>query len=430
MIFMFGALLFYLTRPFTRRAMLQGSELTKANSSFLARVGEITAAMKLIKATAREREGNRVIGLSIDQIERLSFTQHFDVQMVRAAFEYMGAAAVALLLISGTLLLGVEVSTIIVVLAMFVRVFPRITGLRQSVQAIVVSLPAYESIQEMYRSAVAHRESDAHRALAPLPAGPASVSFDGVCVYGHDSAAILDNVSFKMSAGSFTAVVGPSGAGKTTLVDCVIGLVEPQVGKVLADGVPLTSVAPALWRRGIGYLGQEPVLFAGSIRENVTWGREDLSDDTVAAALIAAGASFVLDLPKSFDTIIAEGGGSLSGGERQRIALARALCGTMRLLILDEATSAMDVETEAAVMAAVVALRGRTTILSVSHRLSTVRDADEIIVLDCGSIVERGRFEGRWLKVAASLHCGMHQAVRGTPRAGSCACPSSACGFD
>jgi ABC-type multidrug transport system fused ATPase/permease subunit len=136
------------------------------------------------------------------------------------------------------------------------------------------------------------------------------------------------------------------------------------------------------------------VLFAGSNRENVTWGREDLGDDTVAAALVAAGAGFVLDLPKSLDTIVAEGGGSLSGGERQRIALARALCGTMRLLILDEATSAMDVETEAAVMAAVVALRGRTTILSVSHRLSTVRDADEIIVLDCGSIVERGRFEG------------------------------------
>jgi ATP-binding cassette subfamily C protein len=272
-----------------------------------------------------------------------------------------------------------------------VRLFPRITGLRQSLQLIVVALPGFIKIREIYERAFAAREQFGTDSATPGHFGPASVRLSDVSVCGDGGTIVLDGINLDIPAGSYTAIVGASGAGKTTLIDCVLGLVEPQRGQVFVDDVPLREFSLATWRRGIGYIGQDPILFAGTVRENVTWGATDIDGTAVISALSNAGAEFVFRLPSGIDTPIAENGGNLSGGERQRIALARAFSRATWLLILDEATSALDSETESAIAAAVSRLKGRFTVLAVSHRLSSIRDADEIVVLDAGRIIERGR---------------------------------------
>jgi ATP-binding cassette subfamily C protein len=390
-ILLFGLGLFLLTLPLIHRAIAVGTALTESNATFQARVNELTSAMKLIKATAVEGAANQLLNKSVAELERLNFAQTFDVQIVRAAFEYFSAAAVALLLISGPLLLNVEISTIIVVVAIFVRLFPRITGLRQSVQMIMVTLPGFIKIREITERAFAAREQFGTDTATLGRSGPASVRLSNISVRGDSGTIVLDGIDLDIPAGSYTAISGTSGAGKTTLIDCVLGLVEPQHGQIFVDDVPLRDLSPATWRSGIGYVGQDPILFAGSVRENVTWGATDIDDARVISALSNAGANFVFQLPGGIGAPIAEGGGSLSGGERQRIALARAFYRATWLLILDEATSALDSETESAIAAAVSRLKGRFTVIAVSHRLSSIRDADEIVVLDAGRIIERGQ---------------------------------------
>jgi ATP-binding cassette subfamily C protein len=387
----FGLILFAATHPLIRRAVRLGDSLTRANTGLHARVDELATAMKLIKATASEAHANRLLDHNVTQIERWTFAYAFDIQMVRAIFEYLSAAAIALMLIAGPLMLGAEVATILVVVAMFVRLFPRITGLRQALQGVVVALPAYARIRDIYEQATAAWE---HAPVGRSSGkGPAMLRFEGVTVRNPDGSVALDDVRLDVPAGSFTAIVGVSGAGKTTLIDCIIRLNEPTAGEVRIDDIPLTEISPAEWRDGIGYLGQDPVLFAGTVRENVAWGRDNISEEAIETALKTAGADFVFRMPGGLDARVAEGGGNLSGGECQRIALARAFCRASRLLILDEATSAIDPENEARIVEAIGRVKGRVTVLAISHRLPAVRDADQIVVMEFGRVVERGRFD-------------------------------------
>ena len=383
-----AALLFAATRRLVRRALAHGAALTAANSDLQANTGELVANMKLVKATAREDAARALVERAVDRIERLSFRNAFDVQIVRAIFEYASGAAVALLLIAGPLFLGVEIGVVVLIVAMFVRLFPKVTGLRQCIQSLGLALPAFDALRAMLAAAQAAREEDGKAAAQPAR-GPAALSFAGVSVRGDAGECLLREVDVDIPAGALAVVVGATGAGKTTLVDCALGLVEPSAGRVLIDGVALTATARAAFRRTVGYIGQEAVLFSGTLRENVAWGRP-LEDDAIRAALRQAGAAFALAFEGGLDAVIAERGGSLSGGERQRIALARALAGTPRLLVLDEPTSALDPETENEFAAAIRARRGAVTILAVTHRLRIAAEADLVVVLDAGGVAEAG----------------------------------------
>jgi ATP-binding cassette subfamily B protein len=190
------------------------------------------------------------------------------------------------------------------------------------------------------------------------------------------------------------ALVGPSGAGKSTLFDLIQRFYDPTAGSILLDGVKLTELQLADVRRHIGYVPQDPVLFAGTLRDNVRYGALDASDAAIGDALRLAHADgFVAALPDGLDTRVGEGGTGLSGGQRQRLAIARALLPSPRLLLLDEATSALDAESEQRIRDTVVALKGRCSIVTIAHRLSTVRQADRILVLEAGRIVASGDHE-------------------------------------
>jgi ATP-binding cassette subfamily B protein len=223
--------------------------------------------------------------------------------------------------------------------------------------------------------------------------GPASLGFEGVdfTYPTRPTARVLKQASFRVGAGATIALVGPSGAGKTTLFDLAQRFYDPDSGRVLIDGVDIRRCSLRDLRDQIGFVPQDPVLFAGSVLDNLRYGEPDADEAAVREALTAAGAlNFVEGFPDGLATRVGEGGVGLSGGQRQRLAIARALIKKPRLLLLDEATSALDAQSEEAIRATVRALRGRTTVLIIAHRLSTVIEADRIVVLDDGVVVAEG----------------------------------------
>ncbi|WP_420569636.1 ABC transporter transmembrane domain-containing protein [Thalassovita sp.] len=201
----------------------------------------------------------------------------------------------------------------------------------------------------------------------------------------------LDQVSLQIKPGETVALVGPSGAGKTTIVQTILRFYDPQSGQILLDGTPLPEMARAEFRKHLALVPQDPVIFATTARENIRFGRPDASDAEVEAAARAAAAhEFIEKLPEGYDSQVGERGVMLSGGQKQRIAIARAILRDAPVLLLDEATSALDAESERAVQAAVDELSKTRTTIIVAHRLATVKKADRIVVMDQGQIVAMG----------------------------------------
>jgi subfamily B ATP-binding cassette protein HlyB/CyaB len=221
-------------------------------------------------------------------------------------------------------------------------------------------------------------------------------------------------VSFNVAPGQVIGIVGSSGSGKSTLVKLIQRLYAPESGRVLVDGVDLSMVDLAWLRRQIGVVLQENVLFNCPVRDNIALADPAVPMERVIAAATLAGAhDFILELPEGYDTIIGERGSSLSGGQRQRIAIARALMANPRILIFDEATSALDYESERAIQQNMKQIAAGRTVFIIAHRLSTVRQADRIITIERGRIVEDGthdaliRSNGRYAKLHY-LQAGIH----------------------
>jgi subfamily B ATP-binding cassette protein MsbA len=217
------------------------------------------------------------------------------------------------------------------------------------------------------------------------------VAFDDVRFSYEEGQPVLKGVSFRSEPGTVTALVGPSGSGKSTIIGLVAAFHVPSEGKVRVDGVDLSTVRLDSYRTQLGVVLQDTFLFDGTIRENVAFARPAATEEQVLAACrIARVDEFAEAFPEGYDTVVGERGVKLSGGQRQRVSIARAILADPRILILDEATSSLDSESEALIQEGLAhLLQGRTTFV-IAHRLSTIRRADQILVIEQGEVVERG----------------------------------------
>lgn len=248
----------------------------------------------------------------------------------------------------------------------------------------------------------------------PLPAGTGAVAFEGISFAypARKGQPVLTDVSLTIAPGEVIALVGPSGAGKSTILSLLYRFYDVDAGRVLFEGVDVRELALDDLRRSLAMVAQEPVLFSGSIRDNIAYGRPGATREEIEQAARDANAhDFITGFPDGYDTLIGERGTKLSGGQKQRVALARAIIANPRVLILDEATSNLDAESEAAVQGALARLmEGRTTLI-VAHRLSTVRDADRIVVIEGAGIVESGRHEELMQKRGTYHRLVEHQLI-------------------
>ena len=270
--------------------------------------------------------------------------------------------------------------------------FSSLTGALMTLVAlmpvITKGLESVRSIGEVLESPdLEHNEGK-----KPVESVRGEFTFDGVDFqYPDSNAAAVHNLQLKVAPGETIALVGPSGAGKSTVINLVVGFIRPSAGRILLDGKDMESLDLRSYRRFLSVVPQESILFEGTVRENVTYGLKSVSEETIRAALRDANAlDFVEQLPEGLDTHIGERGAKLSGGQRQRLAITRALIRNPKVLVLDEATSALDTESEALIQEALARLmHGRTTFV-VAHRLSTIRNASRIVVLDDGAMTEIG----------------------------------------
>jgi ATP-binding cassette subfamily B protein len=224
----------------------------------------------------------------------------------------------------------------------------------------------------------------------PLTVTNGDVEYDDV-TFGYDGEPIVEDVSFEVDGGDTVALVGPTGAGKSTAVKLLLRLYDVDEGAVRVDGTDVRDVTVPSLRRQMGYVSQETFLFYGTVRDNIAYGSPGATDEEIRAAAKAAEADeFVRNLPDGYDTMVGERGVKLSGGQRQRVAIARAILKDPAILVLDEATSDVDTETEMLIQRSLDRLTEDRTTLVIAHRLSTIKDADQIIVLDDGRVVERG----------------------------------------
>jgi ATP-binding cassette subfamily C protein len=386
-----GALLALVLRERLHIARRAGEQYTDASTRLYSATFDHLESMKMAKGYGAERRHTARFAELSTGLATASIQANDASARTRQWVAIGSAVLLAFIVYVAQGVLAISAAGLFLLVFLFARLVPRVTSLYEKAQVLALELPAFESVIEAESECLAAAETEplAHEALSLERA----IECSRVTFTYREAADVpaLDNVTLTISAHATTAIVGPSGAGKSTLADLLMGLVEPASGMITADGVPLSRAGMQSWRSHIGYVSQETFLFHDTIRANLLWAKPGASDDQIWTSLVQAAASdFVRALPQGLDTVIGDRGVLLSGGERQRLSLARALLRQPQVLILDEATSSLDSENERRIQAAIDQLHEQITIVVITHRLSTIRNADVIYVLERGRVVESG----------------------------------------
>lgn len=356
-----------------------------------ARVEESFSGHALVKVYGREKSAREAFRVENEELYQASFKAQFLSNIMQPAMMFIGnltyvgiAVFGALMVAGGQLRLG-DVQAFIQYSQQFTQPLAQLGGMAAVVQSGTASA---ERVFELLD--VPEEEPDAADAPAPVD-GDGTIEFEDVAFAYSPDRPLIHDLSFRVEPGQTVAIVGPTGAGKTTLVNLIMRFYELDGGRILLNGQDIATLTRRDIRAKTGMVLQDPWLFAGSIRENIRYGRADATDDEILAAARATYVDrFVHSLPDGYDTLLDEDASNISAGEKQLITIARAFVAQPSVLILDEATSSVDTRTELLLQHAMAALREGRTSFVIAHRLSTIRDADLILVMENGGIVEQG----------------------------------------
>ncbi len=367
-----------------------GQKSTSTSNKFNQKIQESFEAAKVILGYGNQRKNVIQIEESFDEHCKVAIRSQMIPFITSKGFEPFAWFSVIFTIYYSITYLNISIAEVAIIVYALFKIFPLIATINGNKNSLTSFIPSYEQINSLNERARLHVQKTGN---LPFRKFEKTISFEGVTYAYSNHKPVLNDIDIVIKKGKMTAIVGESGAGKSTLIDILIGFYEPHNGIVKVDGVPLFEYDITSFRQKIGFVPQEGILFHDTIRNNLLWSHDTAKENNVEEACKRANAhDFIMEMPEGYNTVVGDRGVRLSGGQRQRIALARALLREPELIILDEATSSLDSQSEHLIQQAIEKITYQTTVVIIAHRLSTIAKADWIYVLEKGRIVEQGTY--------------------------------------
>jgi ATP-binding cassette, subfamily C, bacterial len=386
-----SGLLLLVLRPLNRRSYSLGEEWRQTMGALFGVLMEHLAGMKVAKSFGAEDRHIQSFCSLNGKLEQQANRYAGILSSTSMYYEIGGVVVLSIFFLVGVEVLQIAAATLLIMVFLFARLVPQFSWMQRTWQGILNMLPAYKAVLEMADTFHVAEEPPAFGQVEPIDLRSGIEFRDVSFRYDkEDPNFVLNDINLTLHALQTTVILGPSGGGKSTFADLLIGLLTPDIGQVLIDGEALEGNVLHSWRKSVGYVPQESLLFHETLQDNMRWASPDSSEEDIWEALrLAAAEDFVRALPEGLNTVLGDRGVRLSGGQRQRIALARALLRNPTLLLLDEATSNLDSENEQRIFQALQMLRGTMTVVFISHRPSAVQCADQVVVIEGGRVAPR-----------------------------------------
>lgn len=384
-----GGTLLMFVRPFLSRTRQAGEDMAATEKQLSQFITEHTMGMKSLKASGAELRAMNASNRLISLLRQLQIRLALVLSISGSFFQPFTILFIIVLFAVTYQLPGFNLVSFAATLYLIQKIFTYLESGQSSLHTIAELVPYADQTVKFKQELSAHKE-EKQPGDRPFMFEK-NIEFNKVSLAYRGGEPVLNELRFAIAAGKTTALIGPSGGGKTSVADLLLRLFEPTDGHIVLDGVPAKDISLTKWRSAFGYVSQDIFLFNGTIEDNIRFYRPELSTTDIEEAARQANIyDFIMSLPDGFKTTTGDRGVMLSGGQRQRVVLARALAGRPKVLVLDEATSALDQESEQLIQTAIKNLHGRVTVFIIAHRLSTVENADCILVLERGRIVEQG----------------------------------------
>ncbi len=387
--FAFGGALFFLFKPFifrVRKVSYEWEEINRQSSHF---INETILGLKTVKIMSVSDRIIRIGKEYFNKMRKIIIKSHIYSIFTSSLMEPISIIFIAVIFVFSYKTPNFNFAALIAVMYLAKQIFVYITNLHQQFLAMNATAPFLKKVLDYEKQIFIRAENYSGKNYFKFDD---KLEFREVSFLYNEKQEILSNVSFEVKKGEIVGLIGPSGAGKTTIVDLILRLFNPVSGEILLDNKPIIEIDLVGWRKNIGYVSQDIFLMNDTIANNIKFyddaiGQKEMEE----AAKMANIYEFIMSCPNGFETVVGERGVLLSGGQRQRLIIARVLARKPQLLILDEATSALDNESEIKIQQVISGLKNKVTVLAIAHRLSTVIDSDKLIVLENGRITEEGK---------------------------------------